>query len=161
MRARQRVGVREPTAGYLPDAFVIDCSVCLPWYIEDEASEFCDRLAGAVAAATAVWVPSLWRAEFASALISAERRKRMTREKRNAVLEHAGGLPLHVDVELASLAELSEIADSHGLTPYDAVYFELALRRKLPLATLDGALVKAARAARLRVLTDVSLYPDE
>jgi predicted nucleic acid-binding protein len=31
----------------------------------------------------------------------------------------------------------------HNLTPYDAAYFELAQRRKLPLATLDAGLVKA------------------
>jgi len=42
--------------------------------------------------------------------------------------------------------------------PYDAVYFELARRRKLPLATLDAALVNAARAANLPLLTDSSLY---
>ncbi len=45
------------------------------------------------------------------------------------------------------------------LTPYDAVYFELARRRKLPLATLDAALVKAARAAKLPLITDISVFP--
>jgi predicted nucleic acid-binding protein len=33
------------------------------------------------------------------------------------------------------------------MTPYDAAYLELAQRRKLPLATLDGALRTAARAS--------------
>jgi hypothetical protein len=36
---------------------------------------------------------------------------------------------------------------------------ELALRRKLPLATLDGDLVRAARAAGCALLTDTKLYP--
>jgi predicted nucleic acid-binding protein len=106
-------------------------------------------------------VPSLWRVEFANALINAERRSRMTRERRRAVLAHAEHLPLRVDVEQASLSVLSDIADAHSLTAYDAISFELALRRKLPLATLDTALVKAARAARLVVLTDSSLYPEK
>ena len=41
-----------------------------------------------------------------------------------------------------------------------AIYFDLARRRKLPLATLDAALIKAARAAKLPLLTDPSLFPD-
>ncbi len=61
---------------------------------------------------------------------------------------------------MPSVVELNELAADHHLTPYDAVYFELASRRKLPLATLDAALVKAARAAKVPLLTDTSLYPD-
>jgi predicted nucleic acid-binding protein len=45
-------------------------------------------------------------------------------------------------------------------TPYDAVYVELARRRKLPLATLDAALVKAARAAKFPLITALSVFPD-
>ena len=73
---------------------------------------------------------------------------------------NADGLPLRIDYEMPSVIELNEFAAGHQLTPYDAVYFELARRRKLPLATLDAALVKAARAAKLPLLTDISLYPD-
>jgi predicted nucleic acid-binding protein len=49
---------------------------------------------------------------------------------------------------------LDELSTAHELTPYDAVYFELARRRKLPLATLDAALIKAARSAKLALLTE-------
>ena len=38
------------------------------------------------------------------------------------------------------------LARHRRLTVYDAAYLELALRRDLPLATLDGALAGAARA---------------
>ena len=152
MRPRRSLRLREPAAAYLPGAFVVDCSVCLPWYIKDEANEFCDRLSRALAGSE-VWVPSLWRAEFVSSVVNAERRKRMTGEQRRIVLANAGGLPLRVDYETPPVVELGELAAIHELTPYDAVYFELARRRKLPLATLDAALIKAARAAKLPVLT--------
>lgn len=36
------------------------------------------------------------------------------------------------------------LADRFNLTPYDAAYLELAIRRGLPLATLDKALRQAA-----------------
>ena len=133
--------------------------MCVPWYIQEEASEFCARLAATLGRAE-VWVPSLWRPELVSALINAERRKRMTSEQRRAVMKNADGLPLRVDHEMPSVAELGELAVNHDLTSYDAVYFELARRRKLPLATLDAALVKAARAAKLPLITDLSVFPE-
>jgi predicted nucleic acid-binding protein len=159
LKPRRTPRLREPAAAYLPDAFVIDCSVCLPWYIEDEASEFCARLAGTLGRAE-IWVPPLWRPEFASAVINAERRRRITADRRRAVLANAAGLPLQIDYDIPTVTELDDLASAHDLTPYDALYFELARRRKLPLATLDAALVKAARAAKLPLLTDSSRYPD-
>ena len=59
-----------------------------------------------------------------------------------------------------SLRQADEIAAPHSLTPYDAAYFELARRRKLPLARLDAALVEAARAAKLPLITDLSVFPE-
>jgi len=159
LKPRRTSRLREPAAVYLPDAFVVDCSVCLPWYIEDEASDFCARLAEPLGRAE-IWVPSLWRLELVSALVNAERRKRMTGDRRRAVLAHADGLPLRIDHEMPSVTELDELVASHHLTPYDAVYFELARRRKLPLATLDAALVEAARAAQLPLITDLSVFPE-
>ena len=107
-----------------------------------------------------IWAPSLLRPELVSAVVNAERRKRMTPERRREVIASANGLPLRFDHEMPSIGELGELAVAHGLTPYDAVYFELARRRNLPLATLDAALVKAARAAKLPVITDLSVYPE-
>ena len=159
MKPRRTPTLREPAAVYLPDAFVVDCSVCLPWYIEDEASEFCARLAGTLGRAE-IWVPALWRPELVSAMINAERRKRMNSDRRRAVLANADGLPLRIDYGMPSIIELNELAASHDLTSYDAVYFELARRRKLPLATLDAALVRAVRSAKLPLITDLSVFPE-
>jgi predicted nucleic acid-binding protein len=159
LKPRRTPRLRESAAVYLPDAYVVDCSVCVPWYIEDEASEFCARLAGTLGRAE-IWIPSLWRPELVSAVVSAERRKRMTGDRRRAVLANADGLPLRTDYEMPSVVELDKLAASHDLTPYDAVYFELARRRKLPLATLDAALVNAARAAKLPLITDLSVFPE-
>ena len=159
MKPRRTPRLRESAAVYLPDAFVVDCSVCVPWYIEDEASEFCARLARTLGRAE-IWVPALWRPELVSAVINAERRKRMNEGQRRAVLANADGLPLRIDYEMPSVIELNELAADHHLTPYDAVYFELARRRKLPLATLDAALVKAARAAKLPLITDLAVFPE-
>ena len=160
MKPRRTPRLREPAAAYLPDAFVIDCSVCVAWYLRDEASQFCDQL-GLAVHRSEVWVPSLWRAELVSAVVNAERRKRITGDQRHAVLTNANSLPLRIDLEMPSVVELNELAAGHSLTPYGAVYFELARRRRLPLATLDAALVKAARAAKLPLITDLAVFPDQ
>lgn len=44
------------------------------------------------------------------------------------------------------------IAMAHNLTIYDAAYLELAIRRSLPLATLDRKLARAARAEGVEVI---------
>jgi len=48
--------------------------------------------------------------------------------------------------------KISELAAKHGLSVYDAVYLELAVRRKLPLASRDAALSKAAQSCRVKLL---------
>jgi predicted nucleic acid-binding protein len=44
------------------------------------------------------------------------------------------------------------LSEAYGLSVYDAAYLELALRRGLPLATLDGLLRAAGAKAGMHVL---------
>lgn len=62
--------------------------------------------------------------------------------------------PLEIDASTNDVAwsETLTLADRHNLTVYDAAYLELAMRRALPLATLDTRLADAARAEGLAVL---------
>ena len=96
-----------------------------------------------------VWVPALWLLEVGNLLLSAQRRKRITAAKRRELAQAAAALRIKVDREPVSITTLDEIAATHGLSAYDAVYLELALRRRLPLATLDDALIAAMTAAGL------------
>jgi predicted nucleic acid-binding protein len=48
--------------------------------------------------------------------------------------------------------ELFQFAHSHGLSAYDAAYFELAARRAATLISLDEELRRAAEAAGVAVL---------
>ena len=62
-------------------------------------------------------------------------------------------LPHAIDSEASVMAfdVLSDLAAKHGLSVYDAAYLELAGRRGLALVSKDGALVAAARKARVAV----------
>ena len=51
-------------------------------------------------------------------------------------------------------AAVMTLSRRHRLTVYDAAYLELAMREALPLATLDMALVRAARAETVPLLGD-------
>ena len=155
---RRSLRTRQQSAAYLPPALVLDCSVAVAWYLEGEGTDFTDGLLHAIPRLE-IWVPALWMLEFSNALFAAERRRRISASERAQIVNQASLLSLNVDPHLISLRQADEVSSQNKLTPYDAAYFELALRRKLPLATLDAALVKAVRAAKLPLLTDSSLYP--
>ena len=63
-------------------------------------------------------------------------------------------LDIEVDDETISVAWTRTLAigESFGLTAYDAAYLELALRKGIPLATLDSQLKKACAKAGGRTL---------
>ena len=101
----------------------------------------------AIAEGAVVEVPALWPLEVANALSVLERRRKLTKNEREAALGWLRGLPLRVDHDMASLAftTLSELASTFSLSVYDAAYLELAQRRNLVLGCNDGPLRKAAR----------------
>jgi len=99
-------------------------------------------------------VPHLWHLEVANSLTVAVRRKRVTQTFRDDVLKDLAELNIAVDVETATNAWGASVrlADLYGITVYDAAYLELAQWLRLPLATLDRELARAARAAGVELL---------
>ena len=133
-------------------SFVLDCSVTLSWYFTDERTTATEALLQSVAASGAV-APVLWRLEVANGLQMAVRRKRIDKAYRDVSLDDLAVLPVEIEFDSVTFkADIVRLADRHDLTIYDAVYLELALRRRLPLATLDKALRGAMRAANAQVL---------
>lgn len=132
--------------------FVVDASVSAAWLLPDEATAYTDAALHATATAN-VWVPALWLLEMANLLQSAQRRRRIDGLKRAELAAAAAGLRLQVCREPVTLLALDALAAEHGLTAYDACYLELALRRRLPLATLDRALLAAMRKSGVALAT--------
>jgi predicted nucleic acid-binding protein len=128
-------------------AFVLDGSLTLAWFFEDEADAYAQAVENSFQRASAI-VPSLWALEVANALLTGERRKRTTEAKVNAFLALLGSLPIVTDDETTMRAwhESIQLARAHQLSVYDGTYLELAIRRGLPLATLDDRLQAAAAA---------------
>lgn len=126
-------------------SFVLDASVALAWIFEDEATAGAEVILDRVAADGAV-VPPVWPLEVGNALQTAVRRGRIGPAYRDAALAEFGALPITLDNDALRHAWTTSLAlaDAHGLSLYDATYLDLAERRQLPLATLDGALRRAA-----------------
>jgi predicted nucleic acid-binding protein len=78
-----------------------------------------------------------------------ERRKRLDEARSRRFFVLLGALPIIVDEETGTKAfgDIVQLARSYQLSAYDAAYLELASRRGLPLACLDGKLKTAAAAA--------------
>ena len=128
-------------------AFVLDCSVTMAWIFPDEATEVTADLRDELLSSRAV-VPALWPIETANALLVATRRGRIARDEWPAIRAHLDALPIDVDPLSASRTRgaVLDLANAHGLSAYDAMYLELAVRMHMPLATLDRDLQVAARA---------------
>ena len=129
-------------------AFVLDCSLTVAWFFEDEADDYAQAVEDSLSAAGAV-VPALWPLEVANALVTGERRKRAMEAKVTTFLGLLKSLPIDIDDETANHVwqESIHLARMHQLSVNDAAYLELALRRGLPLATLDEKLQVFAAAA--------------
>lgn len=129
-------------------SFVLDACLALTWFFEDERDEYAEAVRTSLRNpdATAV-VPRLWRAGIANALIVAERRKRIAAEKTDASLAVLERFPIEVRELDASSAELVALARAYMISGYDAAYLQLARSLGLPLASVDGGLETARRAA--------------
>ena len=131
---------------------VLDASLALQWFLVDEADrKYSLSVLTSLSEKQAV-VPVLWFYEVGNGLLMAYRRKRIALDQIDGFLTRLKNLP----IEAASLApaevlDLPVLAQTHSLTNYDAAYLALALRLRLPLATSDAALRRAATAAAVPI----------
>ena len=130
--------------------FVLDASVALAWFLDDEQAPQADDVRARLVQDTA-FVPQLWHLEVRNGLIIAERRGRLSATRMNECLEALKWLPIQTDSEVV-LEMVVSLSRMHKLSVYDAVYLELAKRRDAALASLDGALLRAAAKEGVRLL---------
>lgn len=127
--------------------YVLDCSVTMAWVFPDEATDATERLRDSLIGGKA-FVPALWPIEVGNVLRVATSRGRIVRDDWVRIRSILTALPIEIDpVSTACVwGSVLDLAYEHRLSVYDAMYLELALRLRLPLATLDRALAAAAIA---------------
>jgi predicted nucleic acid-binding protein len=134
--------------------FVLDCSVAMTWFFQNEATPGTDALLDELSGDGKAFVAQHWRLEIGNVLLGAERTKGKDAAQTTQFLALLDKLAIEPDPDTWRCATSATLAigRNHKLTSYDAAYLELSIRRGLPLATLDSALRKAARAEGVLLL---------
>ena len=128
--------------------FVLHTSIALGWFSlrhsTPDAMDVLQNMPPAVAL-----VPAHWSIQIAEWVYEAEARGDAVAQEIEsyfALISHVGIRPDQPSVTRA-WPDTLELAQTHSIPVADAAYLELALRRKLPLATVDPPLLAAANAA--------------
>ncbi len=135
------------------DDFVIDNSVVMTWCFKDENSHYSDIILNKLEDASA-YVPSIWPLEVNNVLLVAERRNRIGEADSTRFIALITELPIIVEQESPErmIKEIFALARKHNLSSYDASYLDLAMRKGLPIATLDKNLLAAAKRSKVSVI---------
>jgi predicted nucleic acid-binding protein len=130
--------------------FVADNSVIMSWCFQDEINPYADFILDRLEEVTA-FVPSIWPLEVGNVLLVAERHHRLSEAGSARFLNLLSDLPIFIEQEEPEtmFKEILALARQYKLSTYDASYLNLAMRRGLPLATLDKHLIAAAQRSRV------------
>ena len=130
--------------------FVLDASVTMCWLLLDgkpAARAYALAVLDAMKQEeTSSLVPVTWGLEVSNVIGKAEAKGSLNVAQSEAFLEMLAGVGIGADSSTFSkaLSDTLQLARRYRLSAYDASYLELALRKGLPLATLDQDLQKAA-----------------
>lgn len=133
--------------------FVVDNSVVMSWCFEDEKNQYADNILDYLSDAAAL-VPPVWALEVMNVLLVAERKKRLTEADSARFITLLSQLPITVeyDAQKNFMKDLLVLARSNNLSSYDASYFDLSMRKGIPIATLDKQLLAAAKKVSVPIL---------
>jgi predicted nucleic acid-binding protein len=133
---------------------VVDASVTLAWCFADEQTPLALTVLERLKTGEQALVPSFWLLEVLNSLLVGEKRGRISPEQSRAFLGDLEALSPSLDYFSAEqvYGPIQQVCREHRLTPYDALYVELALRAKCPLATQDQAQKAAASSLSIECL---------
>jgi predicted nucleic acid-binding protein len=130
--------------------FVLDSSVAAAWCFPDEQTDYTNAVLRTLSTRSEAVAPRLWAYEVRNSVLMGFRRKRITRTEAEEFLLSIQGLPIRLSDPL-SYDAVFRLADRHGLTVYDAAYLDLAVRERVPIASLDGSLIGAAAQSGIAI----------
>ncbi len=127
-------------------ALVVDASTVVAWFVAGQATAYSDRILRR-AAAERLHAPPLLQVEFASVLVKLAHRRKIAPEAITDILLAFEALDIVTDKASPTARTLAALCRQHALSAYDATYFELASRMKVPLAASDAVLARVAKGA--------------
>jgi predicted nucleic acid-binding protein len=130
--------------------FVMDASVTASRLLSDELHPVAVAAFDRFVEDTAM-VPAIWWFEIRNMLVTNQRRGRIHAQRMAEALDMLRQLPITID-HVPDSKLVIELAQDCRLSVYDAAYLELAVRHNLPLATLDEAMVRGAKAKEIPLI---------
>lgn len=136
-------------------SFVVDASVTLAWCFPGQATLAAETALKQLGAGVTALAPCIWSVEVANSIWSAEWRGSLSRSQAAGILNLLLPLPVMVghQVPVRVFDAVRELASQYDSTVYDPSYLDTAIREQLPLATIDRALLRAAREAGVKVVS--------
>lgn len=133
---------------------VVDASMTLAWCFTDEQTPLSLRILDRLNAGDQAVVPLFWTLEVLNSLLVGEKRGRISAEQAGIFLDALAELSPIYDYASAALVNgpIQKLSRDHGLTPYDALYIDLAIRKQCPLATQVQAQKKVASSLGVECL---------
>jgi len=135
--------------------FVLDASVALGWFLDRPVPVYANRVKQFFLKGVRAVVPALWHLEMSNGLVVAERRSILTPADVDQALidiEQLAAQAVDIDSDVVPTRQALTTARTFQLSAYDAVYLDLARRKRLPLATLDDKLRAAAARGGVELL---------
>ena len=129
---------------------ILDNSIVLCWCLADEDDALANRTMKLTIDHGAAVLGIRWY-ELRDALVANERRGRIDAKGVWATLTDLGEMRIAFDSDHDDLSVL-DLARRHDLSVYDAAYLEVAVRRGLPIASLDLRLHQAAAINRIALI---------
>jgi predicted nucleic acid-binding protein len=126
------------------NAFVLDASVALGAFFEDEQDGYSLEVLRSLADAQA-YVPALWHLEMGNILARAVRAGRISAAQLDECWQRLDVVGLQSLPITGEARHWAQRASDWGLSAYDACYLDTALQQRLPLATKDKTLADTAR----------------
>ncbi len=125
------------------------------WFFDSGTHAYADAIMADLRSfASDALVPILWCYETSAVLAREQNRGLVPAQDVAIFMGDLSALPITVDAESSRriYPDVHQLAVTYRLTSYDAAYLELALRRNLPLATLDADLITACNRAAVQIL---------
>lgn len=134
-------------------SFVLDNSISMRWLLasnNQSNQQYAESVLLSLVDAEAI-VPNLWHLEAANVFLAAEKRQEVDFTSIENFIDLLKKLPIKADPLTFTnvFSSTLKIAKKYQLSSYDAAYLELSIRKKLPIATLDQRLLKAAKNANV------------
>ena len=140
----------------MSETIVLDASITISWLLSPQPVKQSEQVRRAIESGMKAVAPPNWRSRVMQACVEAEGSGRIRPSYTNRAFTLLDQLPIGIEQSYtpSHLSNWFRIARENQLDIDRASFVELALRKALPLASIDTAVVKAAE------LMGVSLFQE-